>query len=257
RLFKFRGDREQELSHYHPRGAKIVSAYVAGVNAFIDETEKDPSLLPVEFELLGIRPQHWTWDVVISRHQGLLGNVNKELEIARMVSLLGEDKVKELYYFHPFEPKLTIDPSIPEALLFKDILGLYNAYRSPVKFEPGDVISSAAHTKTSSGEDPGLDKQARALDAGFEHPDLGSNNWVISGKNTASGYPILANDPHRAHSAPSLRYWVHLNAPGWNVIGAGEPEIPGVSIGHNEYGAWGLTIFSTDGEDMMVYDINP
>ena len=68
---------------------------------------------------------------------------------------------------------------------------------------------------------------------------------------------MLANDPHRAQSAPSLRYWVHLVAPGWNVIGGGEPEIPGVSIGHNEYGAWGLTIFATDGEDLYVYKTNP
>ena len=56
----------------------------------------------------------------------------------------------------------------------------------------------------------------------------------------------MVNDPHRAQEAPSLRYWVHLVAPGWNVIGGGEPSLPGVSIGHNEYGAWGLTIFGTD-----------
>jgi uncharacterized protein (DUF608 family) len=56
---------------------------------------------------------------------------------------------------------------------------------------------------------------------------------------------------------PSLRYWVHLVAPGWNVIGGGEPEIPGVSIGHNDYGAWGLTVFETDGEDLYVYKTNP
>ena len=68
---------------------------------------------------------------------------------------------------------------------------------------------------------------------------------------------LLANDPHRAQSAPSLRYWVHLNAPGWNVIGGGEPEIPGISIGHNDVGAWGLTIFATDGEDLYVYRTNP
>ena len=68
---------------------------------------------------------------------------------------------------------------------------------------------------------------------------------------------MMANDPHRAQSVPSLRYWVHLVAPGWNVIGGGEPAIPGVSIGHNEYGAWGLTIFATDGEDLYVYETNP
>ena len=58
-------------------------------------------------------------------------------------------------------------------------------------------------------------------------------------------------------AAPSLRYWVHLVAPGWNVIGGGEPVLPGVSIGHNEHGAWGLTIFGTDSEDLYVYETNP
>ena len=50
------------------------------------------------------------------------------------------------------------------------------------------------------------------------------------------------NDPHRTQGTPSLRYWSHLVAPGWNVIGGGEPMLPGVSIGHNEAGAWGLTV---------------
>ena len=67
----------------------------------------------------------------------------------------------------------------------------------------------------------------------------------------------MANDPHRSIQNPSLRYIVHLNAPGWNVIGAGEPVLPGVSIGHNDHGAWGLTIFRIDQEDLYVYEINP
>lgn len=68
---------------------------------------------------------------------------------------------------------------------------------------------------------------------------------------------MMINDPHRAQSSPSLRYWAHLVGPGWNVIGGGEPTIPGISIGHNEYGAWGLTVFNTDGEDLLVYEVNP
>ena len=67
----------------------------------------------------------------------------------------------------------------------------------------------------------------------------------------------MANDPHRSVEAPSLRYWVHLVAPGWNVIGGGEPILPGVSIGHNEHGAWGLTVFGQDNEDLIVYETNP
>jgi len=86
---------------------------------------------------------------------------------------------------------------------------------------------------------------------------MGSNNWVVSGRLTESGFPILAGDPHRIQEVPSLRYWVHLNAPGWNVIGAGEPAIPGVSHGHNDFGAWAYTIYGADTEDLYVYDTNP
>ena len=81
----------------------------------------------------------------------------------------------------------------------------------------------------------------------------GSNNWVIGPARTASGSPILANDPHRIHAVPSLRYVAHLVAPGLNVIGAGEPTLPGISIGHNERIAFGLTIFAIDQEDLYFY----
>ena len=67
----------------------------------------------------------------------------------------------------------------------------------------------------------------------------------------------MANDPHRAISLPSLRYISHLSAPGMDVIGAGEPILPGISIGHNGHIAFGLTIFAIDQEDLYVYDINP
>jgi penicillin amidase len=87
--------------------------------------------------------------------------------------------------------------------------------------------------------------------------DMGSNNWVVSGRLTQSGWPILAGDPHRIQEIPSLRYWVHLNAPGWNVIGSGEPAIPGVAHGHNAFGAFAFTIYGADTEDLYVYDTNP
>ena len=81
------------------------------------------------------------------------------------------------------------------------------------------------------------------------------NKPFTSGNKSFNGSPILANDPHRSIVAPSLRYLTHLVAPGWNVIGGGEPEIPGISIGHNGFGAWGLTVFRTDAEDLYVYEI--
>ncbi len=85
----------------------------------------------------------------------------------------------------------------------------------------------------------------------------GSNNWVVSPEHVVQGSAIMANDPHRSVQLPSLRYWVHLVAPRWNVIGDGEPALPGVSVGHNERGAWGFTIFPIDQEDLYVYETEP
>lgn len=257
RLFRFRGDKTTELNHYHPRGEQIVDAFVAGINTYIEEVRQNPESLPAEFKLLGILPEAWTWEVVISRHQGLLENVEDELNISRVVRTIGVEEAKKLYYFHPGDPELEISEKIPTELLFKDILRPYKAFRKAVSFHPEDVIPEArAGSENFKAESKEL---AEAISESLQKDpfSLGSNNWVLSGKHTESGYPFLANDPHRGHAIPSLRYWVHLNAPGWNVIGAGEPEIPGVSIGHNEFGTWGLTIFSTDQEDLRIYDLNP
>jgi penicillin G amidase len=240
RLFRFRGDLTKELAHYHRDGVDIITAYTNGVNVYIAEVLNDPSKLPMEFKLLGIKPGKWTPDIVISRHGGLKGNLTDELSYGRAVAKAGADKVKELAWFHPKEPDLRLDTSITSAMLSKNILDLYNAMHRPITFRKEDAATAATHSNPVMERD---------LD--------GSNNWIVSGRKTASGYPILANDPHRSIALPSLRYMVHLVAPGWNVIGAGEPTIPGVSIGHNEHGAWGLTIFETDGEDLYVYDLNP
>jgi len=259
RLFKFRGPMENEMNHYHPRGVDIITAFVHGVNAYIDEALSDPDSLPLPFKLLGIAPQHWTEEVVISRHQGLLGNIARELSTGRAVCAIGEDAVRELQYFHPRDPNLTLDPMIDcESLIENDILHLYSSYRSSMKFEPNDIL---ALTNRNSSKSFGQIASVIALEESnlqkHDLDDIGSNNWVVSGKLTQDGWPMMINDPHRAQSVPSLRYWAHLVGPGWNVIGGGEPEIPGISIGHNEQGSWGLTVFGTDGEDLMVYETNP
>src|SRR2546421_702990 len=69
--------------------------------------------------------------------------------------------------------------------------------------------------------------------------------------------PLLANDPHRSIRLPSLRKTVHLVAPGWDVIGAGEPALPGVALGHNEDVAFGFTIVGIDQQDLYVEKVNP
>jgi len=249
-LFKYRGDMTQEMNYYHEDGVEIITAYTNGVNAYIDEILSTPDQLPIEFKLLNIVPEKWTPDVVISRHQGLLGNIGSELEIGRAVAKLGVETVKDLYWFHPKDPDIHLDPAINKELLFDDILELYNAYRKPVQFQKGDVQPEYRTSMNDNTFRPLSEQKEDAL-------SFGSNNWVVSGAIMADGNTYMANDPHRSITVPSLRYMTHLVAPGWNVIGGGEPEIPGISIGHNEYGSWGLTVFRTDGEDLYVYELNP
>ena len=249
RLFKFRGNMEDELNHYHEDGYEIVSSFVSGINKYIEEINKTPSQLPIEFKLSDIKPEKWTNEDVISRHQGLLGNIEQELNIGRAVSLIGEDKVKELMWFHPKDPDISLDNNLTYEDLKQDILRLYNAYREPIEFKKNYILD-----KYQSENDIAFSKSNVHINDEYS---IGSNNWAISGDKSFNGFPILANDPHRSLSNPSLRYMAHLVAPGWNVIGGGEPEIPGISIGHNGIGAWGLTVFRTDAEDLYVYKLNP
>ena len=253
RLFMFRGDLTQELNWYHPHGAAIIGAFVDGINAYLAETERNPALLPLDFKMLGIKPGKWTTAVVISRFNGLLGNIEQELNMALAIHAIGAEKVKDIEYFQPADPNLEIDPAIDASLLSKNILDLYRAYRTALKFTPDELAPEYRNPKSTAE----LDRAADPIDLSQRREDIGSNNWVVSGKLTESGFPLLMNDPHRVQEAPSLRYWVHLVAPGWDVIGGGEPALPGISIGHNDFGAWGLTIFGTDSEDLYVYDTNP
>lgn len=260
RLLRFKNDLAAELAHYHDDGTEIITSFVAGVNAYIRETEQNPALLPFEFELLGIKPGYWTPEIVISRHNALTGGISNEIMLAQAITALGAEKLRD---YMPFYRDTHLEPfdGIELSNITNDIMALYRASRSMPEFEASDLANpqmANVINKTlpvQQGDywnDPieGINNQ-------------GSNNWVISGSRTASGKPIMANDPHRTIQSPSLRYMVHLNAPakdgkrGWNVIGGGEPVLPGVSIGHNEYGAWGLTIFRIDQEDLYVYKTNP
>ncbi|TAN24223.1 MAG: penicillin acylase family protein [Acidobacteria bacterium] len=246
RLFQYRGDLTQELNWYHPHGAAIVQAFVDGINAYVARTEQDPALLSPEFKMLRLKPGRWTPAVVITRFNGLLGNVNREINLAEAVRAIGPAEVDELQNFQPTHPNLTLDPALQNAPLTPQILAIYNAFRRPLRFHGTEIAATAQATLPPTPFD--LERQLQTI---------GSNNWIVSGRLTPGGFPLMANDPHRMQEAPSLRYWVHLVAPGWDVIGAGEPALPGISIGHNQYGAWGLTIFGGDTEDLYVYDTNP
>jgi penicillin amidase len=249
RLMAYRGPMTTELAHYHPRGASIIQAFVDGVNARVDEVKADPSLMPPDLAALGITPGHWTPAVVVSRHNALANNASDEPALARAVRAIGEAAVARRRRFEPANVRLSLDSAV--AQLVADVadarlLADYSGSRTAPVFRAGEVAADWRRPPAADSVPPRDTTRDR-----WE-----SNNWVVSGSRTASGKPIVANDPHRTISVPSLRYLVHLKAPGWNVIGAGEPAIPGVSLGHNEAGAWGLTIFQIDAEDLYVYELD-
>jgi penicillin G amidase len=261
RLLRFRGDMKTELSHYHPRGNEIVTDFVTGINAYIELTEREPKRLPLEFRLLGLKPGKWTPEVVVSRHNGLFRNATQEVQYARLVNLVGSNRTREFLNLHPGHPLLESDRSVDLSLIGDSILGAYKASRAAVRFLPEDVLPLYCNRDRRIRKSADRAAPQRSLAYGesaeADAEVQGSNNWVVSGDHTALGSAIMVNDPHRSVQLPSLRYWVHLVAPGWNVIGAGEPALPGVSVGHNERGAWGFTIFAIDQEDLYVYETDP
>ncbi len=255
RLHMFRKDMGEEMRWYHPRGDSILPAFVRGVNAAIERARRNPDALPLEFRMLGVLPEPWTEEVVISRHQGLLSNATSELNIGMAVAAIGPEAMMDIDWYRPGVPQLALDPAIDGSLLKPEILDVYRAFRGPIVFRPEQIApefrNPDAERRALLDEFP---SELRLVDLG-EH--IGSNNWVVGGERTWTGLPLIVNDPHRTIVAPSLRYFVHIQGPGWNVIGGGEPVLPGLSIGHNEYGGWGLTVFGQDNEDLMVYDTNP
>jgi penicillin amidase len=94
--------------------------------------------------------------------------------------------------------------------------------------------------------------------AGFgDGEGLGSNNWVLAGRRTVSGNPLLANDPHLGLTVPSVWYFAAIEAPGLSVIGATLPGLPGVVLGRNAHVAWGMTNTGVDQQDLYLERLNP
>jgi penicillin amidase len=221
RLLKYRGAiDDKELTSYHPDSRRIMNAYVAGVNAFIAEATASGKM-PVEFVLTRIRPQPWTIETLLSR-QIAFGDATSELQLARSVAEIGAEEANRRRNPDPFEPLI-----VPAGL---DVTAITDAVLAATR---------------AAGQVP------------RPQIDPGSNNWVLSGTLSMTGKPVVANDPHREVTNPSLRHIVHLNAPGWNVAGASEPPFLGVAIGHNDRVAWGLTIVGTDQQDVYVEELNP
>ena len=240
RLFLYRGDMHAEWLAYADDTKRIVSSFVTGVNAYVDLTSSRPELLAPEFEVLGYRPAHWTPETVVKiRSHGLLRNVNSEVGRAQFLNRYGREALALRDVYEP-EHELEVPEGLDLDSVTAEVLARYTLATGAVDFVFGEEEQASVAASEAWGS--------------FAR---GSNNWAIGPGRTTTGRPILANDPHRSLAVPSLRYIVHLQAPGINVIGAGEPALPGVSIGHNERIAFGLTVFSIDQEDLYVYRTRP
>ena len=227
RALRYRSDMNSEYESYSPDTLEILRAFTDGINAYVASlTAPGGPGLPIEFQLAGFAPEPWHPEDCLNRMAAysMTGNAESELEHAQALNDFGAAKAAKLF---GFDPPVPLDPA-PGL----DLTGL-----------------SPALLRNLIGSDHRIEFPS--------HPHEGSNNWTISGSLTATGKPLLANDPHRVIAIPSLRYMVHLVAPGWNVIGAGEPGLPGVALGHNQHIAWGFTIFGLDQQDLYIEELNP
>jgi len=244
RLFLYRGDMKKEWAVYSADSEQIAQNFAAGVNAYIDWLNGHPDKMPIEFKMLNYKPVPWAAeDVVRIRSHGLTGNLTDEVARAR-VACAADLKWDEIRFKlePPWQTRVPegLDPCLP-----KDVLKVFDLATQNVRFTPGSMTGVSRQPSAASSDDFAL--QARAE----------SNNWVIAAKKSATGHAIMANDPHRAYTEPSIRYIADLDSPTLHVTGIGEPAVPGVSNGHNDWMAFGGTYFSIDQEDLYVYELNP
>jgi penicillin amidase len=234
RLFHYRGDLDAELARVPHAVLECVRGYVAGINARIAEVERDPTLLPLEYRILGVVPLRWdVRDLVLARGGGI-GNVDDEIRRAQLAALglLDLDRLVS-----PLRP--TIPLSVPEGL-------------DPAQVDEADLGVLGLGPLPFGRETPTQDP-----DEWLNAANAGSNAWTVAGSRTATGRPILANDPHLGIGGFGPRHVAHLTAPGLDVIGGGAPGLPGIMQGHTDRFAFGRTNFHIDQEDLFVLELDP
>jgi penicillin amidase len=222
RRIQYRGSLDEEWASYGPDARAIASAFVRGINAWVALARERP---PEPFVLAGWSPEFWRPEDLLNRTDALLASGGAAAEVfrARVVAAAGVERAAALLGSDaPAGVPSGLDPAT-------------------VTFQVGDALREIG---------------ARPFFTTLAGP-AGSNAWAIAGRRSATGSAIVATDPHRLLSSPSLRYLVHLTAPGWNVIGATAPWMPGVAIGHNDRVAWGMTAFDADTADLYVERVNP
>lgn len=197
-----------------------LDAYVKGVNAFL---EMHTGALPPEFVLLRHTPEPWraadsiVWSRIMAMR--LARNWRTELLRLRLSHKLTPTQIEGMWPEPPNGTPITLAPEQRSAGL------------------PLDALWRA------------LPSELAPVDA--------SNAWVVHGSRTATGKPILANDPHLGFGAPILWYLARLEAPGLSLTGATVPGVPLLVLGHNGSIAWGMTTTGGDVEDLYLERIDP
>ncbi len=238
RLLLYRGDVDAELAGLPTDVVACARAYVDGINARIAELEGDPALLPPEYGLLSLRPLRWDIADLVHIRSGDMGSVSDEVRRARLaaIGLLDLDALMA-----PLAGDWT--PQVPEGLDLAAIseadLGILGKTEGPLPWSDTAL----------AGYDPVEDR--------LDRDAHGSNAWTIAPARSATGRPILANDPHLGIGGFSPRHLAHLSAPGFDVIGAGSPGMPGIMQGHTDHYAFGRTNSHIDQEDLYVLALKP
>ncbi|MFT3705048.1 MAG: penicillin acylase family protein [Agriterribacter sp.] len=212
-----------------------IDSYTAGVNAYIETLSE--SRLPVEYRLLGYFPEKWSnlkTALFVKQMTETLAGGEDDLPMTKAKTFFGDAALRILF------PQIadSLDPIIPKGTAFA---------------APGVIpVAPASLDSLYIEKDTTLAGQLKEIEK--PHPNNGSNNWAVSGTKTASGAPILCNDPHLTLSLPSVWYEMQVTTPTMNAYGVGFPGAPGVIIGFNDSIAFGFTSSERDVKD--YYKVN-
>lgn len=239
---------DAEVAQASPWARGLLEAYARGVNAYI--ASLTAKTLPPEFQILQYQPKPWTPadSLLIGKvfAEGLSSTWRLDVMRAALTGLPAEKRAGLLPEISPLDV-LVVGKDAKDANK--------KSSSAPTASKSNDLFSR--ETMLGLAQDEEIGNQALARVGLYADGLAASNNWVVNGKHTATGKPLLANDPHLSASAPSIWYMIHLSAPGLRVAGVSAPGGPGVIIGHNDRIAWGMTNVGPDVQDLYEEKFDP
>lgn len=274
RTLNWRGAAERDYAALSDDTKAALQAYSDGVNAYVNG---HPGPLGAAFELIavqyglgdaagGYRPEPWTPVDTLTFAKveawGLGGNM--DTEIFRMLedARLGTTAVDELFPAYPPDRPVIASPAqTGSGSASAGASGRTPAVATTPVVTAEDAAAWTEIAKVAGGVGASVGLTASRTMVGMA--GIGSNNWVVNGTYTASGKPMLANDPHLGFNMPSIWYVNGLHcaevsaACPFNVVGVTFPGTPGVVAGHNARISWGVTNVNPDVQDLVMEQADP